>query len=167
MQKDQAFTAIRPKTKNRETLFSIVLPEQIVINLTGKTKESIINELLGRLAAQGKLLDHTTALKDLLDREQTSSTGIPNGIALPHAKTTAVQELTIAIGIKKSGLDFDSPLDDKANIIILALAPPDKSKPLYNFLLAITIALNDDTFRSKILSATTPEEVAELLHHYK
>jgi mannitol/fructose-specific phosphotransferase system IIA component (Ntr-type) len=95
------------------------------------------------------------------------STAIPNGIAIPHAKTNAVQELTIAIGIKRSGLDFDSPLDDKARIIILALAPPGKSKLLYEFLLAITSALNNDTLRSKILAAKTPEEVAELLRDYK
>jgi PTS system nitrogen regulatory IIA component len=94
------------------------------------------------------------------------STGIPNGIALPHAKTTAVQELTVAIGIKKSGLDFDSALDDKTRIIILALAPPEKAKPLYQFLLAITAILNDDTIRSKILAAKTPDEVVELLHKY-
>jgi PTS system nitrogen regulatory IIA component len=95
------------------------------------------------------------------------STGMPNGIAIPHAKTNAVQELTIAIGIKKSGLDFDSPFDDKTNIVILALAPPHKAEPLYKFLLAITAALDDDTLRSKILAAKTPEEVAELLQNHK
>jgi mannitol/fructose-specific phosphotransferase system IIA component (Ntr-type) len=94
------------------------------------------------------------------------STAIPNGIALPHAKTNAVQELTVAIGIKKSGLDFDSVLDDKTRIIILALTPPEKSKSLYEFLLAITNALNDDTLRSKILTVQTPAEVVELLHQY-
>jgi mannitol/fructose-specific phosphotransferase system IIA component (Ntr-type) len=59
----------------------------------------------------GKLLDPAAALKDLMNREQAMSTAIPNGIAIPHAKTNAVQELTIAIGIKKSGLDFDSALE--------------------------------------------------------
>jgi PTS system nitrogen regulatory IIA component len=95
------------------------------------------------------------------------STAIPNGIALPHAKTNAVQELIAAIGIKKSGVDFDSALDDKTNIIVLALAPPNKVKPLYKFILAITAALNDDTLRSKIIAAKTPEEVAKLLQDYK
>jgi mannitol/fructose-specific phosphotransferase system IIA component (Ntr-type) len=65
------------------------------------------------------------ALKDLLDREQTMSTAIPNGI--PHAKTNTVQDLIIAIGIKKSGVDFDSALDDKTNIIVFALALPSAS----------------------------------------
>lgn len=153
--------------KNNALLFSKIVPRHIILNLKGKTKESIINELFDVLERQGKLVDRTTALKDLLDREQTMSTGIPNGIAIPHAKTNAVQELTIAIGIKKSGLDFDSPLDDKAHIIVLALAPPDKSKPLYESLIAITAALIDDTLRSKILAAKTPEEVVDLLRQYK
>jgi mannitol/fructose-specific phosphotransferase system IIA component (Ntr-type) len=162
-----SFSCFASSLKNHPSPFALLTANTITFNLKGKTKEALINELLDMLVSQGTLLNRDIALKDLLDREQTMSTGILNGIAIPHAKTTAVQELTIAIGIKKSGLDFDSPLDDKANIIILALAPPAKSKPLYNFLLAITTTLNDDTFRSKILSATTPDEIVELLRQYK
>jgi mannitol/fructose-specific phosphotransferase system IIA component (Ntr-type) len=153
--------------KNHRSPLTITTADTIILNLKSKTKETAINELLDILEAQGKLLNRNTALKDLLNREQTMSTGILNGIAIPHAKTTAVQELAIAIGIKKTGLDFDSPLDDKTKIIILALAPPDKSKPLYKFLLAITTVLNDDTLRSTILAAQTSEKVAELLRQYK
>jgi mannitol/fructose-specific phosphotransferase system IIA component (Ntr-type) len=94
------------------------------------------------------------------------STGIPNGIALPHAKTNGVQEMTIALGIKKSGLDFDSALDDKARIIILALTPPRKAKTLYQFLLAITAILNNDTVRSELLAAKSPAVFVELLHKH-
>jgi mannitol/fructose-specific phosphotransferase system IIA component (Ntr-type) len=148
-------------------LLNLISSKSISPRLHGKTKETVINELLDILAVQGKLLDRDIALKDLLEREQTMSTAIPNGVALPRAKTNAVQDLTIAIGIKKSGVYFDSPFDDKTNIIVLALAPPSKAKPLYKFILAITAALNDDTLRSNILSAKTPEEAAELLYQYK
>jgi PTS system nitrogen regulatory IIA component len=161
------FPSLASVLKNRRSSLVIITADTIILNLKGNTKETVFGELFDILAAQGKLLDRTAALKDLIDREQTMSTAIPNGIALPHAKTNSVKELTIAIGIKKSGLDFDSPLEDKARIIILALAPPNKAKPLYEFLLAITTALNDDTLRSKILAAKTPEEVAELLRTYK
>jgi mannitol/fructose-specific phosphotransferase system IIA component (Ntr-type) len=92
--------------KNRRSPLAAITANTITLNIKGKTKDAIINELLDVLAAQGKLLNRDTALKDLMDREQTMSTAIPNGIAVPHAKTNAVQELTIAIGIKKSGLDF-------------------------------------------------------------
>jgi mannitol/fructose-specific phosphotransferase system IIA component (Ntr-type) len=153
--------------KNTATaLLKLLSTENICLNLQGKTKEAVINELLDIVSAQGKLLDRTAALKDLLDREQTMSTAIPNGIAIPRAKTDAVQELTIAIGIKKSGVDFDSALDDKTRIIILALAPPEKAKPLYQFLLTITAILNDDTIRSELLAAKSPAELVEVLHKY-
>jgi mannitol/fructose-specific phosphotransferase system IIA component (Ntr-type) len=95
------------------------------------------------------------------------STGIQNGIAIPHAKTNGVQEMALALGIKKSGLDFDSALDDKTRIIILALAPPEKAKPLYQFLLVITALLNNDAVRSELLAAKSPAEVVELLHKYR
>jgi mannitol/fructose-specific phosphotransferase system IIA component (Ntr-type) len=140
---------------------------QIILALKSRSKKAIINELLDMLEAQGRLHYRTTALKDILNREEILSTGIPNGIAIPRAKTNTVQELTVAIGIKKSGVDFDSALDDKTRIIILALAPPQKIKPLYKFILAITTILNDDTIRSKILAAKTPDEVVELLRQSK
>jgi mannitol/fructose-specific phosphotransferase system IIA component (Ntr-type) len=164
---NQTFTVIWSKKISSKALFSIVLPEQIIIDMAGRTKEAIINELLDILAAQGKLLNRNTALKDLLEREQTMSTGIPNGIAIPHAKTSGVQEMSVALGIKKSGLDFDSAIDDKTRIIILALAPPEKAKSLYQFLLVITALLNNDTVRSELLTAKSPTEVIELLHKYK
>jgi mannitol/fructose-specific phosphotransferase system IIA component (Ntr-type) len=154
------------KNINKRAIY-LLQPEYITINLKGGTKVTVINELLDVLVVHGKLLGRDTALKDILDRERAMSTAIPNGIAIPHAKTNTVRELAIAIGTKKSGLEFASPLDDKTHIIILAIAPPDKSKSLYKFLLAITTALNDDTFRSKILVSKTPKEIAELLHQYQ
>jgi PTS system nitrogen regulatory IIA component len=150
-----------------KTILSLIQPGNIFLRLKGKTKETVINELLDILSTQGKLIDRAAAIKDLLAREQSMSTAIPNGIAIPHAKTNAVQDLTIAIGIKRSGLDFDSPFDDKTNIIILTLAPPNKAKTLYKFLLAITTALSNDMLRSKILAAKNPDEIVELLRQYK
>jgi PTS system fructose-specific IIC component len=77
-----------------------------------------------------------------------------------------VKEMAIALGIKKSGLNFDSALDDKTRIIILVLAPPEKAKSLYQFLLVITAILNDDTVRSELLAAKSPAEIVEILHKY-
>jgi PTS system nitrogen regulatory IIA component len=160
------FTLIGSNKRKIQKTLGQIRAGNIIFNLKGKTKETVIRELLDLLSTQGKLIDRTIVLNDLLDREQTMSTAIPNGIAIPHAKTNAVQELTVAIGIRKSGLDFDSPFDDKTRIIILSLAPPRKAKSLYKFLLAITTVLNDDTLRSKILAAKTPAEVVALLHKY-
>jgi PTS system nitrogen regulatory IIA component len=161
------FTLIGSNKRNIQETLGQIRAGNIIFNLKGKTKETVIKELLDILSTQGKLIDRTIVLNGILNREQTMSTAIPNGIALPHAKTNAVQELTVAIGIKKSGIDFDSPFDDKTNIIVLTLAPPNKAKPLYKFLLTITTALSNDTLRSKILTAKTPDEIVEALHQYK
>jgi mannitol/fructose-specific phosphotransferase system IIA component (Ntr-type) len=160
------FSLIVPGKNNAGKLLDLIEPENIILNLKSTTKETAINELLDMLSAQGKIINRDTALADLLNREQTMSTGIPNGIAIPHAKTSGVEEMSIALGIKKSGLDFDSALDDKTHIIILALAPPEKARPLYRFLLTITAILNDDAVRSELLTAKSPAEVVELLHKY-
>jgi PTS system nitrogen regulatory IIA component len=161
------FSSFTSSVKNHPSPLAPISTDTITLNIKGKTKEAAINELLDLLAAQKKLLNRDMALKDLMEREQTISTAMPNSIAIPHAKTNSVQELTIAIGIKKSGLDFDSPLDDKTHIIILALAPSNKAKSLYKFILAIIAVLNDDTLRANILTAKTPDEVVELLRQYK
>jgi PTS system nitrogen regulatory IIA component len=163
----KAFNIFQIRTAKNKYLSPIILPTHIILNIKGTTKKTIINELLDMLVSHEVLINRDQVLKDLLDREQTMSTAIPNGIAIPHAKTNAVRELTVAIGIKKSGVDFDSPLGDKTRIIILALVPPDKPKPLYEFLLTITTTLSDDSLRSKILTAKTPDEVVELLRQYK
>jgi mannitol/fructose-specific phosphotransferase system IIA component (Ntr-type) len=130
-----AFPSFSLQKRSISTLLNLISPENISLQLHGRTKEAIMNELLDILSVQGKLVNQAAALKDLLIREQAMSTGIPNGIALPHAKTNAVQELTVAIGIKKSGVDFDSALDDKTRIIILALAPPKKQSLYISFFL--------------------------------
>jgi mannitol/fructose-specific phosphotransferase system IIA component (Ntr-type) len=161
------FSIIGSGKNNAGKLLDLIGPENISLNLKSTTKETAINELLDILSVQGKLIDRDTALADLLNREQTMSTGIPNGIAIPHAKTSGIQEMALALGIKKSGLDFDSALDDKTRIIILALAPPEKAKPLYQFLLTITAILNNDAARSELLAAKSPAEIVELLHKYR
>jgi PTS system fructose-specific IIC component len=74
---------------------TVITADTITLNLKGKISETIITELLGILLTQRKLTDQTTALNDLLYREQTMSTAMPNGIALPRAKTNVIRELTI------------------------------------------------------------------------
>jgi mannitol/fructose-specific phosphotransferase system IIA component (Ntr-type) len=101
------FSLISPDKNKADKLLDLIRPENISLNLKSTTKEAAINELLDILSAQGKLIDRDAALADLLNREQTMSTGIPNGIAIPHANTSGVQEIALALGIKNSGLGFN------------------------------------------------------------
>lgn len=137
--------------------------EHISLQLKNESKFPVIEELLDLMAKNGKLLDKDLALKDILAREGYSSTGLENGIAIPHAKTDGVKRLTLALGLKKDGLDFDS-LDGKpAQFIFLVVSPRDISGPHIQSLAVISRALKDVSTRQALLEAVSAEEVAGII----
>lgn len=135
----------------------------IVVDLQGDSKFQIIEELLDRLHTNKKILNREMALEDVLARESYLSTGLENGLAIPHAKTDGVSELIASFGIKKEGIDFES-LDGKpAKLIFLVLSPRDTSGPHIQALAIIARTLKDRQIRERILKAESPEEVADLI----
>ncbi|MCK5174278.1 MAG: PTS sugar transporter subunit IIA, partial [Planctomycetes bacterium] len=89
-------------------LTQILQPTCVQAPLQGKDKESVITELVDLLSASGQLLDRNVVLEAVLMREETRSTGIGSGIAIPHGKCAGVKELVMAIGITADPVDFDS-----------------------------------------------------------
>jgi mannitol/fructose-specific phosphotransferase system IIA component (Ntr-type) len=144
-------------------LLSLIVPECTSIDLKGETKEEIITELVDVLAYRGKLLDRNLALKDVLERENTMSTGMQNGIALPHAKSDGAGDLAVAVGIKKEGVDFESIDGERSRLFILVVSPRKVSGPHVQFLAAIGTVLKDDATREEVINAGSPEVVAKLL----
>jgi PTS system nitrogen regulatory IIA component len=135
----------------------------ISLDLAGTTKQAIIEELLDLLVRAGKLANREEALKAVLEREGKMSTAIQNGVAIPHAKTDAVNELVTAVGMKPKGVDFQS-LDGKpSQIFILTLSPQSKLGPHIQFLSAISQSLDEPAVRRALLRARTPQEIVDLL----
>lgn len=135
----------------------------ISTTLKGETKFQIIEELVNLLHTNKKLLNRDLALEDVLARESYLSTGLENGLAIPHAKTDGVSELIAAFGLKKDGIDFES-LDGKpANLIFLVLSPRDTSGPHIQALAAIARTLKDKRVRESMLNASSPGEVEEII----
>ena len=93
-------------------LTQILQPTCIKAPVTGKDKEEVITELVDLLAASGQLKDRDAVLESVLMREETRSTGIGSGIAIPHGKCSGVGELVMSIGISTDTVDFDS-IDNK------------------------------------------------------
>jgi Kef-type K+ transport system membrane component KefB/mannitol/fructose-specific phosphotransferase system IIA component (Ntr-type) len=145
-------------------LLSFIHHECISINLKGETKREIITELVDILAAQGKLLDRDMVLQDVLEREKIMSTGMSHSIALPHAKTDGVNDLEVAVGIKKEGVEFGSIGGQKSRLFILTVSPQKASVPHLQFLAAVGALLRDDDRCEEVINAESPEQVAELLH---
>ncbi|MDR1787913.1 MAG: cation:proton antiporter [Treponema sp.] len=144
-------------------LLQAITPENVILNLKGHTKKAIITELVDLLAANGRLLNRDEALADVLEREKTMSTGMEYGIALPHGKTDGVEEMEVAVGVRKEGVNFDSADGEKSRLFILIVSPRKAQGPHVQFLAAIGAVLRDEQVREQVINAATPEDLAALL----
>lgn len=137
--------------------------KHIIANLEGETKFQAIEELLDALNNNERLIDRDVALKDVLDREGYLSTGLENGLAIPHAKTDGVKQLEISFGICPKGLDFES-LDGKpAKLIFLVLSPRDTSGPHIQTLATISRNLKSQELRNKLEMADSEQKIAQII----
>lgn len=137
--------------------------EHMTNELTGNNKFQLIEELMNLTDQSGSLVDHDIALQDVLAREGYLSTGLENGLAIPHAKTDGVKQLEIAFGVKKDGVDFES-LDGKpANLIFLVLSPRDTSGPHIQALAFISRNLKEKHLREKLLNAASAGEIYRIM----
>jgi mannitol/fructose-specific phosphotransferase system IIA component (Ntr-type) len=142
-------------------------PENIIADLKSEKKIGIIEEMLERMSHLGLIKDYETALNDTLTRESYLSTGLENGLAIPHAKTDAIEQLSMTFGRSLSGVDFQS-LDGKPTyLIFLVLSPKDVSGPHIQALAVISRNLKDAQIRERIRAAKSAEEIAEIISEFK
>lgn len=140
--------------------------DTISLQLKSTTKERIIEEMIDLLMAAGKirdLKDRKEALKAVIDRERKMSTGMQNGIAIPHGKTDKVDSLIAAIAVKKDGVDFGSLDGQPSRIFVMTLSPDTRTGPHIQFLAEISRQLSDASVRERILNAAKPEEILDIL----
>ena len=137
--------------------------ETICLDLKGPTKEAILAEMVDLLVASGHIRDRDAVLKAVLEREKRMSTGMQNGIAIPHGKTDSVDCLVAALGIKRAGVDFGALDGQPSNIFVMTVSPDSRTGPHIQFLAEISRPLNDASVRAKLLAATSPDEVLHLL----
>ena len=137
--------------------------ETISLDLKGSTKEEILSEMVDLMVASGHIRDRDAVLRAIIDREKRMSTGMQNGIAIPHGKTDSVDCLLAALGIKRSGVDFGALDGQPSTIFVMTVSPDSRTGPHIQFLAEISRPLNDASVRSKLLAATSREEVLRLL----
>lgn len=144
-------------------LTQILKPTCIKAPLASTNKEDAIEELINVLADNGCLNDGNNALEAVLAREQTRSTGIGSGIAIPHGKSSAAKELVMAIGVAQEPIEFESIDNKPVGIVILLVSPPDQTGPHIQALARISRLMLDAPFKSQLEKATSPEEVYDLI----
>ncbi len=146
-------------------LTQILQPTCVKVPLEGKDKNAVITELVDLLDANGLLLDRDVALEAVFVREQTRSTGIGSGIAIPHGKCKAVKELVMALGIAREPIDFASVDGKPVTIVILLVSPTDKTGPHIQALARISRLMLDEQFKQSLEKAGSVEELYELLNN--
>ena len=144
-------------------LIDQIREDVVKVPLEGRNKPDILRELVQVLADAGDITDTESAYRALLEREGRGSTGLEKGIAVPHAKTTAVDKLTIAIGIAPDGVDFDAQDGNPSKLFFLLLAAPDQSGPHIEALSEIARLTRSDAFCRSLANANDAAEVVSLI----
>ena len=145
----------------------IILSDCIVTELKAATKEGVIEELIDVLDKNKRLTDRAKCLTAVIERENTVSTCLPGGLALPHGRTDGVNDLVCAIGIRKDGYEFDAPDKGKTRIVILSLCPKDSNEPFLQFMSQVAAVLNSKENIANILNAATAGEIRKIMIAHK
>lgn len=145
--------------KSNFDLSNIIDPKCIITDLRSKTKEGIISELVDVLYENKKINEKQSIFDEVMAREKVMSTGMKNGIAIPHARAEGVDQTRIAIGIKKNGIDFQSLDGQSAKIIVLLVSSTKKDDPHIRVLAALSAHLHDKDDIEKLLILNSQEEI--------
>lgn len=136
--------------------------ETLKPRLLATTKQGAISELVTLLYENGLVMDRERAVQAVFEREQSLSTGLEYGLAIPHARTDAVTRLVCAVGLKKEGMDFDSVDGKPVRIVVLVLAPDTAATPQLQLIAQLCRLLNEQG-RAALLACDTPQDMFGVL----
>lgn len=140
----------------------LMIERAMVMDMKATTKEAAIDELISSLDKSGRINDPKLFKEMVLKREAESSTGIGDGIAMPHAKTKAINQATVVFGRSKSGVNYQA-LDGKPSYLFFMIAAPEGAANVHlQTLAALSRLLIDQEFVALVKEAKTPAEVAKL-----
>ncbi len=137
--------------------------ESIALGQKPADKQSAIRQLADLMAASGNLSDKEQYLKDVFTREASGTTGLGDGIATPHAKSTGVKEAGLAAMTVSAGMDFES-MDGKPARLFFMIAAPDSANDAHiQILQQLAMMIMDPDFKEALIAAKTKEEFLHLI----
>lgn len=140
-------------------IISQLTAEMIVPSLAATSKKEVLRELAAAVHAQEPQFDTETVYSILLERENLGSTGIGDGIAIPHGKLKGLQAITVCFGRSRQGLAFDA-LDGKpTHLFFLLLAPEETAAPYLSCLAELSRFLKNPQTRNRLMQAENTEEL--------
>ncbi|HNQ24977.1 MAG TPA: PTS sugar transporter subunit IIA [Phycisphaerae bacterium] len=142
-------------------------PACIRVPLHATTKVAAITELVDLLNANGRLTDRDVVLQAVLQREATRSTGIGQGLAVPHGKCAGCAALTMAVGKPPRPLDFGSSDGRPCELVVLLVSPVDEMGPHIQALARVSRLWLTESFRNEVADAWTAEALYEVFERHE
>lgn len=133
------------------------------LNLESKDKEGVLKELVDLLHQSGKIKDKKSLVKVLRGREELGSTGIGQGVAIPHGKSDQVSSICASFGLSKEGIPFDALDGEPVHIFFLLVAPEGKAADHLKALARISSLIKDKFFRKMLQGAKSVEEIVTVI----
>jgi len=137
--------------------------DSIELDLKAKNKKEVIEEMIEVLGKKNAIVDKKVAVESLLEREELGSTGVGQGIAIPHSKTKGVKELVGVFGVSRQGVDFDALDGETVNIFFMLLAPEGAAGLMLKALARVSNFLKNKYYRRKILDAKTMDDIVGII----
>ena len=141
----------------------ILNKDLLIPNLQSTNKKGVLEELAAALVGQRKLDDLDQVVEVLLDREKLGSTGIGDGIAIPHGKVRDLKGVVASFGRSRDGIDFESIDQKPAHLFFLLVAPENSAGVHLKALARISRLLKDPSFRQRLMEAETREDLFRII----
>jgi mannitol/fructose-specific phosphotransferase system IIA component (Ntr-type) len=147
-------------------LSELFSPECIKPQLEGTTKKEVFRELISLLTDRYGLCCADEILTAVCEREKKMSTGIREGIAVPHGKSQHLQSIYGALGISAEGIDYDALDGEKVRLVFLIVSSENESEQHLELLKKLALCVEHQEFYEKILKAETPGRINKVLLEY-
>jgi PTS system nitrogen regulatory IIA component len=144
-------------------VMDFLCPKAVTVNLEATDKQGVIRELVDLLIKAKEIKDEDALVESLLERETLGSTGIGQGIAIPHTKSSGVKKLVSAFGLSRKGVNFDALDGEKVYIFFLLVAPLNSAGPHLKALARISRLLKDKIFCTTLKNARDEKEVLRII----
>ena len=146
-------------------ILDILKQDSIKVPLDATDRKSAIEELVQLLHTTGHVSDAKALMTCVWEREQQRSTGIGEGLAIPHGKTPTLENLVMAVGRPKTPIDYDAIDKKPVQLIVLLASPPDRTSDHIQALGRVSRLMSNPDFRASAYEAATAEALYELFQN--
>jgi PTS system nitrogen regulatory IIA component len=144
-------------------LVEIINRASIGVDLRSTSKPEVLAELAGLLACSLPDADPEEIARTLMERERLATTGVGEGVAIPHGKLPGIRRIVAALGIARTGIPFDAVDGQPVRVLVALLAPPESTGDHLKALARVSRLLKDPAFRQRLIDSSSGEDAWRII----